>query len=152
MPLKFHHLGIVVEDLDEAAKLYQDILGLSPGDHGVVEDVENGVKLLSLPAGSTFIELIQPTRPDNRFARFLRERGEGLFHLSFASEDYDEVVGAWREKGYSLEEEMANSFPGHPFRLAWVTPESARGVWLELSDEAAIPGDIHHQDIPSTRM
>jgi methylmalonyl-CoA/ethylmalonyl-CoA epimerase len=146
MTVQFDHLGIVVKDINEAARLYGEMLGLKPWDKGVVEDAENGVLLLSLPTGNTFIELIQPTRPDNRFARHLKERGEGLFHLCFFTEEYDKEVGAWREKGYSVEEETANSFPGHPFRLAWVPPESAKGVWVELSDAAALPEEMrHHQ-------
>ena len=79
MAVKFDHLGIVVKDINEAARLYGEMLGLKPWDKGIVEDAENGVLLLSLPTGNIFLELIQPTRPDNRFARHLKERGEGLF-------------------------------------------------------------------------
>jgi len=144
MALQFDHLGIVVKDINEAAKLYGEMLGLKPWDQGIIEDAENGVLLLSLPTGNTFIELIQPTRSDNRFARHLEERGEGLFHLCFLTKDYDKEVGSWKDKGYSIEEEMANSFPGHPFRLAWVTPAAAKGLWVELSDAAAIPDHIRN--------
>ena len=79
MSVRFDHLGIVVRDIDEAANLYSEMLGLTPWDRGVVEDSENGVRLLSLPTGNTFIELIQPITSENRFARFLKERG---YHFS----------------------------------------------------------------------
>lgn len=146
MTARFDHLGIVVKDINEAARLYEDMLGLRSWDNGIVEDTENGVLLLSLPTGNTFIELIQPTKPDNRFARHLEERGEGLFHLCFFSEEYDKEVADWKDKGYLVEEETANSFPGHPFRLAWVPPASAKGVWIELSDAAALPEEIRRHD------
>ena len=146
MTAKLDHLGIVVKDIDEAAKLYGEVLGLTPWDKGVVEDVENGVKLLSLPTGNTFIELIQPTRPDNRFSRFLRERGGGLFHLCFFTGDYDKEVGALKEKGYTVEEEEAHISPEHPFRLAWLSPEATPGVWIELADMAAIPEHLLDHD------
>jgi methylmalonyl-CoA epimerase len=146
MTVRFDHLGIVVKDIDKAASLYREMLGLTPWSMGVVEDSENGVRLLSLPIGGTFIELIQPTRSGNRFARFLKERGGGLFHLCFFTDDFDKEVKAWKEKGYSVEEEMANSFPGHPFRLAWLPPKSTQGIWIELSDAAAIPEQIRHHE------
>jgi methylmalonyl-CoA/ethylmalonyl-CoA epimerase len=144
MAVTFDHLGIVVRDIDAAVKTFSEMLGLTPWDKGVVEDADNGVRLLSLPTGSTFIELIQPTRSDNRFARFLEERGEGLFHLCFFTEEFDKEIESWKEKGYSPEIETANAFPGNPFRLAWLSPESANGVWIELSDAAAIPGHIRN--------
>lgn len=141
MSVKFDHLGVAVKDIDKAASLYHEMLGLTPWDKGVVEDSANGVRLLSLPTGGTFIELIQPVS-ENRFARFLRERGEGLFHLCFFTDDFDKEVAAWKEKGYNVEVEMAHSFPGYPFRLAWLPPDSNRGFWIELADEAAIPEHV----------
>ena len=144
MSKRLDHVGIVVKDINEAASLYGRLLGLTPWDKGVVEDRENGVLLLSLPAGDIFVELIQPTSPDNRFARFLKERGGGLFHLCFFVEDYDKEVSALREKGVPVEEEMAMSAPEHPFRLAWLSPESTQGPWIELVDMAALPEDLLH--------
>lgn len=140
--MRFDHMGIVVKDIDTAASLYHEMLGLTPWDKGVVEDSENGVRLLSLPSGDTFIELIQPISADNRFARFLRERGGGLFHLCFFTKDFDKDVGALKEKGFMVEEEVAHISPEHPFRLAWLPPESTQGVWLELADMAAIPAEL----------
>ena len=146
MSVRFDHLGIVVKDIDEAASLYSKMLGLTPWDKGVVEDSENGVRLLSLPVGNTIIELIQPISSDNRFAIFLKERGEGLFHLCFFAEDFDKEVRALKEKGFTVEEEVAHISPEHQFRLAWLSPESTSGVWIELADMAAIPEELLHHD------
>jgi len=137
MTTTFHHLGIVVKDANEVGKLYSEMLGLEFWNKGAIEDKENGVLLLSLPTGETFIELVQPLRPDNRFGRFLKEKGEGLFHLCFYSDDFDKEVQHWKEKGYVVEEEMAHSFKDNPFRLVWLSPKSTHGVWIELADIAA---------------
>ena len=136
MAITFHHLGIVVRDIHAAGKLYSDMLGLKLWEQGVAEDKNNGVLLLSLLVGDTFIELVQPTQPDNRFARHLEEKGEGLFHLCFNSDDFDSEVNAWKEKGCVVEEERAGAFEGPGFRLAWIAPESTTGVWIELADNA----------------
>ncbi len=144
MSRRLDHVGIVVKDINEVSSLFGKMLGLTPWDKGVVEDSENGVRLLSLPTGDTFIELIQPISSENRFARFLKERGEGLFHLCFFVEDYDEEVRELKEKGFTVEEEVAHISPEHPFRLAWLPPESTRGVWIELVDMAALPEELLH--------
>ena len=146
MSIRFDHLGIVVEDIDEAASLYHKTLGLTPSDKGVVEDSENGVRLLALPTGDTFIELVQPISSKNRFARFLREHGGGLFHLCFLTDDFDKKVQALKEEGFIVEEEMAHISPEHPFRLAWLSPKSTLGVWIELVDMAALPEHLLHHE------
>lgn len=132
--LNFHHLGIVVKDIHAAAKLYSELLGFQTWEHGVAEDKVNGVLLLSLMCGNTFIELVQPTQEDNRFARHLKEKGEGLFHLCFNSTDFDAELASWKEKGCAVEEELAHSFDGPPFRLAWIPPADTTGVWIEMCD------------------
>jgi methylmalonyl-CoA epimerase len=139
MPVKLDHVGIVVKDINEAASLYEKMLGLTPWKRGVTEDSEEGVKLLSLPIGDTFVELIQPTNPQNRFAKFLKERGEGLFHLSFLSEDYETEVAGLKKKGYTVEEQVVNAFPGSSFRQIWLRPEDTLGVWIELVEMNALP-------------
>ena len=146
MSMMFDHLGIVVKDIEEAASLYNKMLGLTPGDKGVVEDAENGVRLLALPTGDTFIELVQPISPDNRFARFLREHGGGLFHLCFLTDDFDKKVRELKEEGFTVEEEVARISPEHPFRLAWLSPKSTLGVWIELVDMAALPEHLLHHE------
>ena len=132
----FHHVGIVVKDLDAAARLYGEIIGLTPRDTGIIQDQKEGVRALAMLTGSTIIELIQPTKAENRFAGFLREKGEGLFNICYYTDDFDEEVRMLREKGCTVEENIALSNPEKPFRQAWVPPESAGGVWIELVDKA----------------
>ena len=102
MSKNIDHVGVVVKDVDEAASLYHKMLGLEPWGMGVKEDKENGVRLLSLPIGDTFIELIQPTSSENRFARFLKERGGGLFHLCIFVEDFDNEINNFRPPDIGL--------------------------------------------------
>ncbi|MFC1902201.1 VOC family protein [Chloroflexota bacterium] len=143
MPYKFDHVGFVVKDIDEVAKLYKDILGITPWDRGVMEDKEHGVKLLLLQVGDFLVELIQPTAPGNRFAKFLDEHGEGLFHLSLFTRNYDKEVELLRDKGVPVEEEeIKDAFPGHIFKIAWLPPEATRGPWIELVDMTRLPEDI----------
>ena len=89
--------------------------------------------------GNKFSE-IQPTDSHNREAKFLKERGEGLFHLSIFTESFDAEVKALKDKGFTVEEEETKTlFPGHTLRLAWLPPKETRGVWIELVDSTGVP-------------
>ena len=140
---KLDHIGHVVKNIDEGIKLYGDILRLTPKDMGkkVVVTLEDlGVKIALLPIGDNFIELLEPIGTKGRFARHLKERGEGLFHLCIFVDEFDTEVKTLKRKGYKLEEETtAQLFPGYTVRLAWLSPRETKGVWIELSDMASLP-------------
>jgi methylmalonyl-CoA/ethylmalonyl-CoA epimerase len=138
---RLDHVGIIVNNMDEALKSYTNILGLPPLDKGIIRlPDKEGVQLVLLRIGDNFIELIQPTNFQNREGRFLRERGEGLFHLSIFTESFDAEVKALKEKGFAVEEEEIKTlFPGYTLRLAWLPPKDTQGVWIELVDSASVP-------------
>ena len=86
--LDVHHIGIVVDDIETAKKPYEDVFGLE-----VVEvfDVEPfAAKVAFLPVKNTYIELVQPTNPDDGLGKFL-ERGGGMHHICYEVEDLDAV-------------------------------------------------------------
>jgi catechol 2,3-dioxygenase-like lactoylglutathione lyase family enzyme len=130
--LKLDHVGHVVENLEEARKLYEDKLGLTPKlvmNHPLFES-----KMVFYPFADIELELIQPSRmPEDYARRCLRERGEGIFHLSFVPDDYDAELKAWREKGFTVEEVVAEEARG-PVRLAFLKPEETHGLWIEFVD------------------
>jgi len=132
MSLKLDHVGHVVENLDEARKFYEEKLGLAPKltmSHPQFES-----KMVFYPFADIEIELIQPSMMPEDYARqCLKERGEGIFHLSFVPDDYDAEVKAWREKGFTVEEIAAEEVRG-PVRLAFLKPEETHGLWIEFVD------------------
>jgi methylmalonyl-CoA/ethylmalonyl-CoA epimerase len=132
---KFNHVSHIVKNLDEAIKMYSDILRISPWDVGVVTTKE--VKLVWLPLGDNFIELMEPIDSENRFARHLEEKGEGFFHISIFADEYDTEIKALKEKGYELDEESF-MFGGVQARLAFLSPEQTKGAWIEIVDIAGM--------------
>ena len=140
MSYRLDHVGIVVNNIEEAAKLYANKLGLTPWEGGITTVPETGVKMTLLPREGIFIELLEPIDSESRFAKFLSEKGEGLFNLSVFTEDFDAEVSALKKKGVAVqEEEIKSVFPGHTVRLAWVPPEATRGVWFQLIDATSVP-------------
>lgn len=61
---KLHHIGVVVRDLDEAVKIYCDILGLDPTDERIkrFEGKENKTAMLPIREKGDFnsFELMEP--------------------------------------------------------------------------------------------
>jgi catechol 2,3-dioxygenase-like lactoylglutathione lyase family enzyme len=136
---KVDHVTFVVKDLDKAVKDYEKILHLTP-ERGISELEEIKLAMLPVKDGAR-IELLEP-KPNctNRIGKFLKERGEGVFGLSVFMDDFDTEVKALKDKGVKVEEEIqASVHPGHPLRLAWIPPQEAHGVWIELVDTKSLP-------------
>jgi methylmalonyl-CoA/ethylmalonyl-CoA epimerase len=137
------HIGIVVRDIEKAVELYRDLFKLPPPAEGIKVIEEEGLKLAILAFGNTDIEFIQAmekTGPaGERIVEHLEKRGEGLFHLSLFTDDYDGEVAELRAKGYEIDEIVNDSVPGVPMRLAFMQTEDACGVPIEIVDAAGIP-------------
>ena len=71
---KVDHIGIAVKDLEEALKLYRDILQLEVT--GVEEVPDQKVKVAFIPVGESKVELLEPTTDDSPVAKFIAKRGK----------------------------------------------------------------------------
>src|SRR5207249_10088187 len=77
--MKIDHIGIAVKTLSEAAKTYEDALGLKRSSEDQVE--EQGVRLAMLDIEESRLELHEPTRPDSPIGNFLPKHGDGCHHI-----------------------------------------------------------------------
>ena len=144
MSLVFDHVGIVVTDMEEAVRLYKDIFDLSPWSKGI--RTLTSTKMTMFRMGNNYLELLEPIKPKNgsetRLTKFLKEKGEGIFHLSIFTDDFDNDISTLKKKGYTVEEtQLGGLFPGYAPRIAWLQPKETRGVWIELCDAAGHPKD-----------
>ena len=69
--LGIHHLGVAVDDLDEAIETYRRLFGAELEHRDVVAD--QGVEAASLRAGASRVELLAPTGPDSPVGKFLAQ-------------------------------------------------------------------------------
>ena len=81
MITKINHIGIAVNSIDEALKLYTDVLGLEV--KGIEVVAEQKVRTAIIPVGENKIELLESTDPEGAIAKYVERRGEGLHHLAF---------------------------------------------------------------------
>ena len=82
---KIHHVGIVVRSIASAYAFYRDTLSLPVHKEDIIQD--QGVKAALLTIGASEIELLEPITPGTGVARFLENRGEGLHHVCFETDD-----------------------------------------------------------------
>lgn len=130
--MRLHHVGIAVEDLEEA-KARHLLLGFTPVAEGEV--VAQGVRVALLRGeGETLLELLAPLGPDTPVGRFLAKRGPGLHHLAFATPRIEEALARLKGEGARLIDEVPRpGFGGH--RVAFVHPAFGLGVLWELVEE-----------------
>jgi len=126
------HIAVVVQDLDTALRFYRDALGLDVIERRKVP--EEQVEVASLSLGASSIELVQPLDTESGVARFLEKRGEGLHHICLTVEDITPAMERLRDAGGELiSEEPRVGADGR--RYAFIHPQSAHGVLLELYEE-----------------
>ena len=128
MAKRVDHIGILVTNLDEAVKLYEDCFG---AEVDKVETIsEQGVKaaILSLGQGAN-LELLEPL-PGSNMARVLEKRGEGLHHITFEVDDVDKELSRLSARGIELVDKKSR--PGLEGMVAFIHPKSLRGVLVEL--------------------
>lgn len=125
---KINHVAIVVADIDEALKFWRDALGIEMSH---LEDVPSQkAQVAFLPLGDSEVELVKPTADDTGAAKFLAERGGGMHHLCFETDNVEGMLADLREKGVRLINEEPIVLPGR--KMAFVHPKSTGGVLVEL--------------------
>jgi methylmalonyl-CoA/ethylmalonyl-CoA epimerase len=128
MAKKVDHIGILVSNLDEAIKLYEDCFG---AELDKIETIsKQGVKaaILSLAQGAK-LELLEPL-PGSNMAKVLEKRGEGLHHITFEVDDVDKELSRLSERGIELVDKKSR--PGLEGMVAFIHPKSVKGVLVEL--------------------
>lgn len=130
--LKLDHIGIAVENLDEALEFWQDVMGLTCQGTEIVE--EQRVKVAFLPVGDTEVELLESTTEDGPIAKFIeRNGGGGIQHLAFRVENIEEGIQYMLDKGMKMIDQSPRYGAGQA-RIAFVHPKSSHRVLVELSE------------------
>ena len=126
--MQLHHVGIVVPDLQIARERYER-LGFRDGERFPVP--EQGIVAIVYPAGTGYVELIQPTDPQGAIGRYLAKRGERSHHVAFAVPDIDAVLRRLGDAGVRLIDERSRT-GAHGWKIAFIHPEACNGVLTEL--------------------
>ncbi|MDO8721509.1 MAG: methylmalonyl-CoA epimerase [Syntrophales bacterium] len=126
---KIHHIAVAVDNLDEAAKFYQNGLGLDLAGVDVVGAQKTKVGFFKI--GGSNIELVQPAEPDSPLHKFLKTKGQGMHHVCFEVDDIEAEIKLLLENGATMIDQKPR--PGaHNSRVAFIHPKCSSGVLIEL--------------------
>jgi methylmalonyl-CoA epimerase len=130
---RIDHVGVAVEDLDAALKLYAETLGMPVVHRETV--TEQGVEAILLDVGENHVELLAPLGPDTPVGKFLARKGPGLHHVAYQVTDVEATLAALRAAGTRLIDETPRvGIRGS--RVAFVHPASSGGVLTEIVQPA----------------
>ena len=123
------HVGIAVQDLDQALAFYRDALGLHVE---APEDVASQrVRAHFIPTGQSALELLEATASDSAIARYIDRRGPGIHHITLRVDDIGGALEQLKARGVRLVDQAPR--PGAEGALvAFIHPSSAHGVLVEL--------------------
>jgi len=124
-----HHVGVAVQDLDEALDTYARLLGATLEHRAAVAD--QGVEAASLLVGGSRVELLSPAGADTPVGRFLAKRGPGMHHVAYEVDDVAVALADLEREGAELiDSEPRTGLFG--LQVAFVHPDAVHGVLTEV--------------------
>ena len=124
-----HHLGVAVEDLDEAVTTYERIFGARLEHRETVP--EQGVEAAFLKVGDGRVELLASLGEETPVGKFLTKRGPGMHHVAFEVDDVAAELERLAANGTQLiDERPRRGLFG--LEVAFVHPDATGGVLAEL--------------------
>lgn len=126
---RIHHLGVAVEDLDDAVDTYQRLFGAEVEGRDTLES--QGVEAVAVRLGESRVELLAPLGDDTPVGRFLARRGPGMHHVAYEVDDLPQGLADLAGQGvHVIDDVPRRGLFG--MQVAFVHPESVHGVLTEL--------------------
>ena len=130
---RIDHIGIAVDDLDEAIRLYERSFEMDLAHRETVES--QGVEAVLLDVGDGHIELLAPLGPDTPVGKFIAKKGPGIHHVAYAVEDIDAALEQIKAAGLKLIDEEPRTGIRRS-RVAFIHPSSTGSVLTEIVQPA----------------
>jgi methylmalonyl-CoA/ethylmalonyl-CoA epimerase len=131
---KLSHIAIVVHDLEGAIGRFQQLFGARLLERDFLQETRTDVAVVEL--GGVHLELLSSREPDSKVGRILREKGEGLHHLSFEVPEIAAEIGQLQAAGVKLLDEKPRKGV-HGRQIAFVDPRETSGVLIEMVEEVS---------------
>ena len=126
---RIDHIGVAVEDLDSAIKLYERSFEMELVHRETVES--QGVEAVLLDVGEGHVELLAPLGPDTPVGKFIAKNGVGIHHVAYAVEDIDAALAKAEAAGIRMiDKEPRVGIRGS--RVAFAHPAATGSVLTEI--------------------
>jgi methylmalonyl-CoA/ethylmalonyl-CoA epimerase len=124
------HISIAVKNLKKAIEKYKRALDITPDDF--YKDDREKINVARYNFGKTIFELMESTDKDGEVAKFIRNKGEGIFLISFRIDNVEEAMKGLKNKGISVIDEKPRKFRERNY--TFIHPKELCGVLVELID------------------
>ncbi len=125
---KVRHIGIVVDDLNNAVDRFSKKLGIDFTELIEMKDV--GVNIAFAPIGDMFLELLQYAEANQNKSSVVRKQKGAINHICFEVDNLEDAIKYFRERGLRI----AEGYPkvgGHG-KVAFFEPSTTEGVLIEI--------------------
>ena len=126
---KIHHVGIIVEDLQQAIEKF---IGFGFSCTEIKDLKEAGVKIAFFPIGDSLIELLY-FEPEKRQDALASSQNGAINHICFEVDDLDAAIEDFQKNGAKLMEGFPRAMG--QARMAFFDPETTENALLEIYQE-----------------
>ncbi len=128
--MRIDHVAIAVNNVEEALKTFEKVLKVDKKEVMVVEHEK--VKLAMLQLEDTRIELLEPLTDDSPISKFLKEKGEGIHHISICTDTLERDVDNASKNGLKIIGGIRTGSYGR--KITFIHPKTLHGVLMELCE------------------
>jgi catechol 2,3-dioxygenase-like lactoylglutathione lyase family enzyme len=89
--LKFHHVGCLVENIDDSIGIYQKLFDTKTISEKIFIEAQGVYVCFVEMANNEFVELVQPVDDDSVVAK-LRRKGFNYYHMGYMVEDIMQTI------------------------------------------------------------
>lgn len=129
---KIEHIGIAVENMEEAVSTYEKLLNTKC--YKVEEVKSENVKTAFFRIGESKIELLEATDPESPIAKYIAKKGKGMHHIAFDVEDIESEIKRLEELDFQLIQKSPKNGADNKL-IAFLHPKSSEGTLVELCQE-----------------
>ena len=123
---RLNHIGVAVEDIEESVKFFEEKLGAKVIMPKTDISWQKQYSAL-IQIGDFQIELMQGQTDDSVIGKFVKEKGEGLHHISVIVDDWEKAIAEYEEKGLGI----IGKAPA--IKFGFIHPKSCKGVLVEVT-------------------
>lgn len=134
---RIEHIAIAVKNIEAMRDILETKLGIEMEYEEFLP--QHATKLAMFPVGQTYLELLQSDKPTSGTAKWIAERGEGLFHICLEVDDIDSAMAELRGKGVGFQTEQPMIGHGN-CRIVFLDPKCTGNLVIELAEQ---PKDGH---------
>ena len=119
------YVAAVVQDVEAATSLYQDLMGLEITGPRSTEPTLNFERVVLGAGNRGLLELMQPNDPNSAMGKYLAKHGQGPYMSCFLTDDVERAVAEINQRGGQATRDQQYG--------AWLHPRPNHGLFAQLS-------------------